>query len=140
MLHKSCSEKFSTTPGSFLNRGSRCPRCRRSKGETLIEKILSREGVNYKTEQTFKDLKSPKGFSIRYDFSILVRDEIKGLIEYDSEFHYNDYGLADTKKIQLHDSIKNNYAESNKIPILRIPYWEFKNTENILLGFLKEVI
>ena len=44
------------------------------------------------------------------------------------------------KKTQWHDSIKTAYCESNKIPLLRIPYWESKNIEQILLDYIKGII
>ena len=40
-----------------------------------------------------------------------------------------DYKL---KKQQEHDKIKDNYCKDKNINLLRIPYWEFNNIENIL--------
>lgn len=33
---------------------------------------------------------------------------------------------------QTRDSIKNKYCEDNGIKLLRIPYWDFKNIDEIL--------
>jgi len=45
-------------------------------------------------------------------------------------------GFEDRKR---KDIIKNNYCIENKIPLLRIPYWEFKNNNyiKILNNFIK---
>ena len=36
------------------------------------------------------------------------------------------------KKRVKHDNMKNKYCEDNSINLLRIPYTEFENIENIL--------
>ena len=36
------------------------------------------------------------------------------------------------KTTQQKDDEKNDYCKNNNIDILRIPYWEYKNIENIL--------
>jgi len=62
------------------------------------------------------------------------------LIEYDGEFHYKparyskdkNKMLVKLKYQQENDNIKNIYCKNNNIPLLRIPYWEFKNIETIL--------
>ena len=35
------------------------------------------------------------------------------------------------------DNIKTQYCQQNNIKLIRIPYWEFKNIENILIKELK---
>ena len=53
------------------------------------------------------------------------------LVEYDGEHHF--------KKINTlrNDFIKNNYAFENKIPLLRIPYTNYDNIEDIITNFIK---
>ena len=57
-------------------------------------------------------------------------------IEYDGEQHYKEkFSFHDKNNFYdtiLHDAIKNSYCEDNKIKLIRIPYWEFKNIETIL--------
>ena len=53
-------------------------------------------------------------------------------IEFDGEQHYFDrkgiWNNNDTlEDIQARDQIKNNYAIKNKIPLIRIPYYERDN-------------
>jgi len=40
------------------------------------------------------------------------------------------------KKQCIHDILKNKYAMDNNINILRIPYWEYNNIEEILNNYL----
>ena len=62
------------------------------------------------------------------------------LIEYDGRQHFeiSEYfggyeGFINTK---IRDTIKNIYCRNNNIDLLRIPYWEFDNIENILIDKL----
>lgn len=41
------------------------------------------------------------------------------------------------EKQQINDSIKNKYAIENGWKLIRIPYWEFKNIEDILINELE---
>lgn len=69
-----------------------------------------------------KDLKY-NGKYLRFDFYV----DNKYLIEYDGRQHFildNGYG-ADLENIQKRDQIKNDYAKSHNIPLIRIPYTEF---------------
>ena len=44
--------------------------CLRSVNEELIEEYLIKNKINFKREQTFQDLLSPKNYHLRYDFGI----------------------------------------------------------------------
>ena len=43
----------------------------------------------------------------------------------------------DFQLIVLHDNIKTQYCKDNKINLIRIPYWEYDNIENILITQIK---
>lgn len=71
------------------------------------------------------------------------------LIEYDGEEHFrpvnfggisDDEALEHLKITQYHDKIKTNYCQENGIPLIRIPFWEKKNIQNILLKELKQYV
>ena len=50
--------------------------------------------------------------------------------------HYNMRGtdtLEDFIQRKINDGIKNEYCLNKGIKLIRIPYWEFKNIENILI-------
>lgn len=55
------------------------------------------------------------------------------LIEYDCAYHFGKLYENDGYEIRvIHDKKKDDYCKQNNIPLLRIPYWEFDNIENIL--------
>ena len=62
-------------------------------------------------------------------------------MEFDGEGHYeprNWNGASDERAIEtyeltvLHDKIKTQYCKDNSVKLIRIPYWEFNNIENII--------
>lgn len=99
-----------------------------SKAEDYIETILKKEYIQFTREKTFSDLKSRK---LRYDFCIYYNKQII-LLEYDSEIHFNytpkfHKTQKDFLSAKERDRIKNTYAITHNIPLIRIPYWELKN-------------
>ena len=93
-----------------------------SKGEEKIIKLLQEYNIPFEREKVFSDLKY-NGKYLRFDFYV----DNKYLIEYDGRQHFildSGYG-ADLENIQKRDQIKNDYAKSHNIPLIRIPYTEF---------------
>ena len=67
------------------------------------------------------------------DYNLLI--EFDGIQHYEIRGHFGGYdGFVDTK---IRDTIKNIYCKDNNIDLLRIPYWDYKNIENILVNKLK---
>ena len=96
-------------------------------GELNIIKILNDMNITYLHNRGyFKDLIGETGLPLRYDFIIFDDNSCPiRLIEFDGPQHNksNDlFGLDEFKKIQKYDSIKNQYALSHNIPLVRIPY------------------
>lgn len=140
-----CQHEYGVRPSDFMRKGKRytgCPSCRQSKGELRVDKELKELGVEYGIQH--KLLKNPEtGAWLTTDFVLYVDKKIRMVIEYDGEQHYRAYnifggeeGYRATKK---RDRLKNKYCEENGIPILRIPYWEFNNIDNVLKDFLEEL-
>lgn len=99
----------------------------RSIGEENIEKILKENNIAFKSEYVFLDLYSCKNGHPRYDFAILDDNNIPiRLIEFDGEQHEHPveiFGGEEMFKIrQENDKLKNEYALSHNIPLVRIPY------------------
>lgn len=123
----------STTP-KILLRGGGCKHCQMSKGEHKIYTWLTNEDIEFEQEYTFADC-----YNIRmlpFDFYL---PDINILIEYDGELHYEPhrFGTEDQALIKLeqtksNDSIKTKYALDNGIKLIRIPYWDYDNIEEIL--------
>lgn len=104
-----------------------CPTCRASKGEIEIENFLKSNNINFQFQKKFNECKNKK--MLPFDFYL---PEFNILIEYDGEQHYkvitwsknkhkNEQKFIDTK---YKDSIKNNFAKTNNIKLIRIKYNE----------------
>lgn len=138
ILCNTCLCYFYQRVNSHLS-GKGCPKCRRSKGEIFIESLLDSRGVNYISQKSFDGLVY-KG-SLRYDFYL---EDYNLLIEYDGKQHFgpvnfcNDMNRAieDYKLVQLRDEMKNKWALKNNIPLLRIPYWDFRRIEELIDAFI----
>lgn len=101
---------------------------KQSKGVRKIINLLNLNNIKYKTEVTFSDLLSPRHQLLRYDFVIYSNNKPIRIIEYDGELHYNAVerygGIQELKYRRQCDEIKNLYAISNNIPLIRIPYYD----------------
>ena len=93
--------------------------------------LITIEAEKLIDEYSFKDL--PKS---RYDFAILKNNDIIRLIEFDGEQHFMEipaWGKLETT--QKRDKVKNDYALTHNIPLVRIPYWERDNiTLDMIMG------
>ena len=126
---------FEQIPDSHI-RDKGCPVCRESKGERKIKTFLIVNDINFNKQHKFNDCKNIN--PLPFDFYL---PEHNLCIEYDGEHHYksvrfNGKSIESSekafKKTQLHDQIKTDYCLNNNIQLLRIPYWDFKNIEQIL--------
>ena len=116
-----------TTWDNF-QQGYRCSYCKSSKGETKIKDILDVFGIKYiYNKNIWSDC------YLRPDFYL---ENYNLVIEYDGIQHFEPieyFGGKEKLKItQQKDAEKNDYCKNNNIDILRIPYWEYENIENIL--------
>ena len=135
--HNKCDYTYDVAPYNFLS-GRRCPQCAESKGEQVVRRCLENNDICFLQEYEFDDLLSEKGNPLRFDFAVFnTKGKLIFLIEYDGEFHYQDIYKDGSLEIQqVHDERKNQYCKDNNIPLLRIPYWEFDNIEDILEEWL----
>lgn len=137
--HLKCGHIFSSSPSNFIG-GNRCPKCRSSKGEKRIMKFLDENSFEYTTQATYKDLIDVH--PLRFDFAVEIDNKKEILIEYDGEQHFQPVaiwgGEEALKRNQIRDKKKSEYAKVNGYKLIRIPYWDFDNIENILKEELKE--
>lgn len=105
-----------------------------SYGERIINSLLLNNNICFAKEYSFCDLRSPIANALlRYDFAILGENNlVVRLIEFDGEQHFIAKegfwgGQAGLEKRQEYDRIKNKYAKSHNIPLVRIPYTELDN-------------
>lgn len=112
--------------------------CIKSIGETQVQQVLQANNISFEKEKTFDDLINlDTGKKYRYDFYL---PDYNRLIEFDGEQHFiTTKGGWNTeenlKRVQESDSLKNEYAKTNNINLVRIPYWERNHiTSEMLLG------
>lgn len=121
---------FHQQPSNHLQ-GQRCRKCNNSKGEDKIEELLKLNNIEFETQKSFPNLKMNQ--SLLFDFYI---PELNLCIEFDGELHFKPVkffgGEEEFKRIKKSDSMKNKYCKENNIKLLRIPYTEYNNIEEIL--------
>lgn len=102
--------------------------CLKSIGEGNIQQILQSNNIKFEKEKAFFDLKSENNGYYRYDFYL---PDYNRLIEFDGIQHFQPGGYfgrpEQFEKTQQSDKIKNEYALSHNIDLVRIPYTEKDN-------------
>ena len=102
----------------------------------MIKDYLYNHNIEFIPQKKFSNCKDIK--ELPFDFYLPFYNMA---IEYDGEQHFfpvdfnglgNDYANKQFNKTTLHDRIKNEYCLKNNITLIRIPYYEIKNINNIL--------
>ena len=110
----------------------------RSHGELKIIQLLKENNILFEEQKKFKECIFPKTkYPAIFDFWV----NNKYIIEYDGQQHFtytNNSKWNTPEHLQYvteHDQFKNNWCKENNIPIIRIPYTEYKNLkiEDLLL-------
>jgi len=103
--------------------GNGCPKCRESKGEIKIRKILKKLNIDFISQKKFSKCMDQK--ELIFDFYL---PDFNTCIEYDGQQHFEsnqffggDERLKDQKR---KDKIKNDYCNKNNINLIRIKYDE----------------
>lgn len=100
----------------------------KSKGEEKIISSLIQAQIPFITQKRFDTCIFPEtNRQLVFDFFL---PEQNILIEYDGEQHFHEIGANDRygyKNISIRDNFKNNWCKNNNIPLIRIPYTEYKN-------------
>lgn len=123
------------TSWRIFRRGFICSECHESFGELKIKEYLILNTYLFDRQYKFKDCKNKR--SLPFDFAVFNdKKELQCLIEYDGKQHFKSvsyFGGEDNLiYVQNNDQIKSQYCIQKNIPLLRIPYWDFKNIESIL--------
>ena len=102
---------------------------------------MKENNIEFKRECSFINFVNlTTGRLYRYDFALLKDNNIVRLIEFDGEQHFNStrgtwQNHESLQEIQERDKIKNEYAKSHNIPLVRIPYTERdRMTLDMILG------
>ncbi|MBM6686591.1 hypothetical protein H9X90_04935 [Faecalicatena contorta] len=131
----SCRKIFKQSLSNYRksNLTGKCPDCNEiSYGEYLIASCLDRYRISYNRQHPFHDCCDKR--PLPFDFYL---PNYNLAIEFDGLQHMKPiYGEDAFKTTKLHDAMKNNYCRWNDIDLLRIPYWERDNIEQILIDYL----
>lgn len=134
-----CNNIWETTR-TVLIQGCGCIICINSKGERKVLKYLKDNNIANIVQYSFEDCRSKN--PLKFDFYLPKHN---ACIEYDGEQHFKlidfagkgkEWAKEQYKSILARDIIKNTYCRNNNIKLLRIPYTEFDNIDDILDGFL----
>lgn len=130
-LDFNCGHKPNWIVPRNIKQNQGCPICSKSKGEKTIRLYLEKNKIDFIQEYRFGDCKHK--LQLPFDFYIPNKNLC---IEFDGIQHFeiNHYfgGNKEFKETQIRDSIKNKYCKDNGINLIRIPYWELDNIEDIL--------
>ena len=139
-LHVDCGRVSEVSPSRFLG-SPECIHCRKeeylggSYGEKTVADVLDSLSIEYIREHTFEYLGRK-----RYDFFI---PSLNIAIEYDGEHHYKSIdawgGEEYLESVRQSDALKNDFCDYMGIDLLRIPYWEFDNIDEIVTNFIDTV-
>lgn len=122
--------------GNHLRRGDiQSCGCTLSRANLMTRNILESLKVNFEQEKKFDDCKYKDVLS--FDFHLI---DLNILIELDGEQHFKERTFGSSEqdaKIKfaetvIRDAIKNSYCEDNNIKLIRIPFWEFGNLNEII--------
>ena len=140
-LHTKCGKISEKNAGTLLENGG-CKYCKESKGEKAIKLFLENNHIQYEREYRNKECKYK--YTLPFDFAIYKDDKLKFLIEYDGELHYKPGRWKEAKNKftsnLMKDNIKSEFAKQHKIKLIRIPYWEFNNIDEILYHELRTLL
>lgn len=140
----SCGEIFETSFDSFKKQNKRrCNKCtaRESNNEYQVRKALESLGLNFAQEYRFKNCRNI--YPLPFDFAVFdeAENRLLFLIEVDGEHHFKpvtfsgidkDRANKRFKKRKVNDTIKTEYCIDNKIKLIRIPYWQVDEANNII--------
>ncbi len=137
-----CNNEWEASICSRTHMESGCPKCCLSHGEKKIMQFLNKNDFEYHVQHKFINCKDI--FDLPFDFYL---PNLNAAIEYDGELHYHVHRfIKDPLKAEKvldrtkrHDVIKTEYCKNNNINLIRIPFWEFDNIENILQSQLLSI-
>ncbi len=122
-----CGHKWKATPRNLLRKDGKatgCPKCKKSHGESIIEKWLIENNIYYIGQYKFEDLLGVGGRKLSYDFYL---PKYNLLIEYQGEYHDHTASIQTEEDFETqkeHDKRKRDYANEHSLILLEIWYYE----------------
>ena len=115
-----------------------------SAGEFRIVKILNELKVDYQYDKSYRGVRD-KGL-LRFDFVLNPDSDNPAIIEFDGEQHFQVVRWGRQSQAQAQkaydntirrDKIKNDFCDDNDICMIRIPFHEKDNIENMVKDFVE---
>lgn len=125
-----CGDVYITDLDSYMHKNqTRCKHCSQSEsvGEFRIRKFLEENHIDFEQEKTFINCKDIK--SLPFDFYM---PKYNLVLEFDGKHHFENTTFNNHEVTKKHDVIKNKYCKDHNINLLRIPYWDGNDMEEIL--------
>lgn len=127
-----CGGEIICNKGSVLRGLTKSCGCMSSASETEFKKILVKNEINFIPQKNFDGCVYKN--NLKFDFYIPY---LNLCIELDGLQHFKPIeffgGEKSFRETQIRDQIKNTYCAEHNIHLLRIPYTQFKNIEQILI-------
>lgn len=124
--------------------GHHCPSCKTSRGENEIRNLLNKLSISFVSQKKFAGCKNKS--MLPFDFFL---PDHNICIEYDGKQHSHVVDWRPIKdrmdltvpviahnKIRINDEIKNQFCKDQEIKLIRIPYTEFNNINDIIIRSL----
>jgi len=118
-----CGSIIYVTTGDLTSGNTKSCGCGFSEGEMTIATLLTQKDVKFKREYSYSDLRTNKGYRLRFDFAIINENKsVVCLIEYQGIQHYKDLGWFGRLQREETDQKKKAYCYKNNIKLFEIPY------------------
>lgn len=130
---------FKSTPSDHQFSKAGCPTCKASKGEKLVENLLTSLNIKYEKQYSFTECCNK--FPLKFDFWLPAYNMC---IEYQGRQHYEPVQfskghttyLEDFEQGQINDQIKRDYCANNNIRLIEVPH----DQEVIYLDMIKSLL
>lgn len=103
--------------------------CVKSKSEIVITQFLTENKISFLKQYQFDDLKSTKGYPLRFDFAILNDDNsLQMLLEYQGQQHFKAVpywgGEEGYKRRKEYDDLKRKYCKDHGLNLVEITCYD----------------
>ena len=138
--HKICNHEFDRAWWNIKDNGLKCPVCYPldSTGEIMIENYLTINKIEFEKQKRFNECRNIR--TLPFDFYL---PQYNVLIEFDGEQHFKPVEHLGGEKHYINtvrnDNIKNEFCKDKNIQLLRIPYYNINDINNIMDNFLNNI-
>lgn len=127
-----CGDYFYRSLQHWVEGDGRCVVCNKtmSNGEYMIKTVLDKYHIDYNPQHRFPNCRNVK--PLPFDFYL---PDYNCCIEFDGIYHYEENPQIENglENVKYRDSIKTKYCKVRGIKLIRIPYWEKENIEQIII-------